>query len=95
MTPGEDTKIVDPVNTTLTVAKQAAAPANGEAYQLGEEVAYKISVTNSGNVAYSNVKVSDAQTGLNEVIGTLAVGETKTYEVKHVITEQDIVAVCM
>ena len=92
VTPGEDTKIVDPVNTTLTVAKQAAAPANGEAYQLGEEVAYTISVTNSGNVAYSNVKVSDAQTGLNEVIGTLAVGETKTYEVKHVITEQDIVA---
>ena len=92
VTPGEDTKIVDPVNTTLTVAKQAAAPANGEAYQLGEEVAYTISVTNSGNVAYSNVKVSDAQTGLNEVIGTLAVGETKTYEAKHVITEQDIVA---
>ena len=92
VTPGEDTKIVDPVNTTLTVAKQAAAPANGEAYQLGEEVVYTISVTNSGNVAYSNVKVSDAQTGLNEVIGTLAVGETKTYEVKHVITEQDIVA---
>ena len=26
VTPGEDTKIVDPVNTTLTVAKQAAAP---------------------------------------------------------------------
>ena len=92
VTPGEDTKIVDPVNTTLTVAKQAAAPANGEAYQLGEEVAYTISVTNSGNVAYSNVKVSDAQTGLNEAIGTLAVGETKTYEAKHVITEQDIVA---
>ena len=92
VTPGEDTKIVDPVNTTLTVAKQAAAPANGEAYQLGEEVLYTISVTNSGNVAYNNVKVSDAQTGLNEVIGTLAVGETKTYEVKHVITEQDIVA---
>ena len=92
VTPGEDTKIVDPVNTTLTVAKQAAAPANGEAYQLGEEVAYTISVTNSGNVAYSNVKVSDAQTGLNEVIGTLAVGETKTYKAKHVITEQDIVA---
>ncbi len=92
VTPGEDTKIVDPVNTTLAVAKQAAAPANGEAYQLGEEVAYTISVTNSGNVAYSNVKVSDAQTGLNEVIGTLAVGETKTYEAKHVITEQDIVA---
>ena len=92
VTPGEDTKIVDPVNTTLTVAKQAAAPANGEAYQLGEEVAYTISVTNGGNVAYSNVKVSDAQTGLNEVIGTLAVGETKTYEAKHVITEQDIVA---
>ena len=92
VTPGEDTKIVDPANTTLTVAKQAAAPANGEAYQLGEEVAYTISVTNSGNVAYSNVKVSDAQTGLNEVIGTLAVGETKTYEAKHVITEQDIVA---
>ena len=92
VTPGEDTKIVDPVNTTLTVAKQAAAPANGEAYQLGEEVAYTITVTNSGNVAYSNVKVSDAQTGLNEVIDTLAVGETKTYEAKHVITEQDIVA---
>ena len=92
VTPGEDTKIVDPANTTLTVAKQAAAPANGEAYQLGEEVVYTISVTNSGNVAYSNVKVSDAQTGLNEVIGTLAVGETKTYEAKHVITEQDIVA---
>ena len=92
VTPGEDTKTVDPVNTTLTVAKQAAAPANGEAYQLGEEAIYKITVTNNGNVAYSNVKVADAQTGLNEVIGTLAVGETKTYEAKHVITEQDIVA---
>ncbi len=88
---GSDTKTIDELNTTLDVEKTASAPANGKAYERGEEVTYTITVTNKGNVAYNNVKVVDPKTGLNEIIETLAVDEEKQFTTTHVISEADIV----
>ncbi|MDO5334672.1 MAG: hypothetical protein Q4F23_01145, partial [Coriobacteriia bacterium] len=92
VTPGTDEKKTEAVDATLAVSKVANAPANGEAYQLGEEVTYKITITNKGNVSYSNVKVEDAQTGLSETLDALAVGESHEFTTTHVITEGDIAA---
>ncbi len=89
---GEDTKVIDAVNTTLEVEKTASAPADGVSYKLGEEVSYQIVVTNKGNIDYTNVQVSDQKTGLSELIEKLAVGESKAFTTTHVVTEADIVA---
>ena len=93
VTPGEDPEEVDDLDTTLSVNKKITSePADGKAYQLGETIAYAITVTNEGNVPYENVKVKDELTGLEETIKILAVGEAKTFTTEHVVTEDDILA---
>ena len=89
---GKDTKTIDALNTTLDVTKIASEPADGEAYKLGEKVTYTITVKNSGNVDYTNVRVADKKTGLSETIDKLAVGETKKFTTTHAIDQSDIVA---
>ena len=88
---GSDTKTIEDLNTTLTVEKTAAAPADGVAYKLGETINYTINVTNKGNVAYSNVNLDDDLTALHRSIDTLAVGETKTFTTSYVVTSADII----
>ena len=88
------TDMIDGLDVTLTVNKTISnTPADGKAYKLGETIEYKITVTNEGNVAYSNVVVKDELTGLEQTIETLAVGATETITTeKHVVTEADILA---
>ena len=87
-TPGQAETEVDDLDTTLTVTKTAAEGT----YGVGDTITYTITVTNDGNVPYTNVKVDDDNAGLHETIAILAVGETKTYTVAHVVTEADIIA---
>ena len=91
-TPGEVDTDTDKLDTTLEVTKKAAAPVDGKSYKLGESVDYTITVTNKGNVPYTNVVVTDAQTGFSTTIPKLGVNETKTFTTKHVVTEADIVS---
>ncbi|WP_245949318.1 DUF7507 domain-containing protein [Echinicola strongylocentroti] len=71
----------------ITVTK-TASPLNYEA--VGEEIAYTIVVTNTGNVTLSAVTVEDPLTGLDESITTLAPGERETYEFTITIDQADL-----
>ncbi|QTE69327.1 hypothetical protein JNO48_05355 [Clostridiales bacterium] len=93
--PGKGTK-EDPTekpDPSLNVVKETTStPANGETYALGETISYKITVTNDGNLAITNVKVDDELTGLHETIESLAVGEEKVFTTTYTVTEDDILA---
>ena len=93
-TPGSDTEKTGELNTELEVKKEAVnngSGANG-AFQPGDTVEYQITVTNKGNVAYTNVAVSDAQTGFSTTIASLGVGESQSFTTSHAVTQSDIVA---
>ena len=79
------------LDTKLTVEKTVeSTPKNGVAYQLGEEIEYKIVVKNEGNVPYTNVHVVDEIVGLDETIDTLGVDTEKTFNVTYTVTQKDI-----
>ncbi|MBR5640884.1 MAG: DUF11 domain-containing protein, partial [Firmicutes bacterium] len=96
---------IEALDTTLSVKKEITnEPEDGEAFKLGETIEYTITVTNDGNVAYTNVVVKDElidETGetaeIIEELGSwtieeLGVGASESYTVKYVVTEDDILA---
>ena len=88
---GKDSVTTPELNTTLKLEKNARSSESGS-YKLGETVKYIITVTNTGNITYTNVVVKDDQTGLNETIASLAPGQKVDLSTTHVVTESDIVA---
>ncbi len=92
--PGTDEEPTDDENPHLTVSKVVdSTPANGTAYDLGEEIIWIITVTNDGNLTISDIVVTDELTGDTwEVEGTLAPGESTTFTASHVVNEADIEA---
>ena len=87
------TDAIDDLDTTLEV-KKTSDKADGAKVKLGEVIKYTITVTNKGNVPYTNVEVFDALTGLQETIGVLDVGESKSksFTTTWTVTEADILA---
>ncbi|MBW6499234.1 MAG: gliding motility-associated C-terminal domain-containing protein, partial [Bacteroidales bacterium] len=58
--------------------------------QVGEEITYTITVSNTGNATLSDVVVTDPLTGLDTTIETLLPGETVTFTETYVITYDDL-----
>ena len=87
------TDAIDDLDTTLEV-KKTSDKADGAKVKLGEVIKYTITVTNKGNVPYTNVEVVDALTGLRERIDVLDVGESKckSFTTTWTVTEADILA---
>ena len=98
--PGEDPEPTEDKNGHITITKVTTSkPGNGEAYALGEEITYKITVTNDGNLTVSNIKLTDTVEGYDPADITanldkteLAPGEVATATYTHKVTEQDIQA---
>ena len=67
-------------------------PADGKAYTFGETIRYRIRLTAYGTVPVSNVTVIDEMTGNRFEIAKIRVGETRTFETSHVVTEADVLA---
>ena len=63
---------------------------DGETVGLGEVIEYTITVTNKGNVPFTNVVVVDEMTGDEWTIETLNVGETKEFTTTYTVTSDDI-----
>jgi gliding motility-associated-like protein/uncharacterized repeat protein (TIGR01451 family) len=83
----------DSVTTPITPAPGISivkSSDKSEIRDLGETVTYTLVVTNTGNVTLTNILVSDPLTGLNEVIETLAPGESVTIETSYVVTQEDL-----
>ena len=85
------TDAIDDLDTTLEV-KKTSDKADGAKVKLGEVIKYTITVTNKGNVPYTNVEVVDALTGLRETIDVLGVGESWSSTTTWTVTEADILA---
>ena len=94
-----DTKKLDKPIVTMEMTKNPdwAGKADGEKLKLGTEITYTITVKNTGNVPYTNVRFTDVLqngdatvTGNIPVFGTLAVDEEKSFQVKYTVTEADL-----
>ena len=79
-----------PVNPALSITKETTSePANGNKYVENETIAYKLTVTNTGDVELANVVVNDELTGFTTTIETLAAGESKSFETAYIVTAAD------
>ena len=94
---GTDTETIttETKNGHLTVIKTTTSnPKNGSAYALGEEITYKVTVTNDGNLTLTDITVTDELTGnVGDAawkVGSLEPGKSETFEAKYTVTEADI-----
>ena len=83
---------VDTPNPKTEVTKEVTStPANGTAYALGEEISYKVTVKNTGNVTLENIEVTDSLVALEDsIIDSLAPGAEKEFTYTYTVTEADI-----
>ena len=85
---------LEDANPHMTITKTTVGAEEGHIYKLGEVINYKITATNDGNLTLTNVKVEDALTGnVGEnafTIDILAPGEAQTFDVRYVVTENDV-----
>ena len=91
--PGDGTSEdkTDPKDAHLTIVKEATSePANGEKYDLGEKITYKITVTNDGNVTITDITVTDELTGDEWTIDSLVPGEDAVFETSYTVTKKDL-----
>ena len=93
---GEKTVTTEPSNPHITVTKETTStPKNGETYALGEEITYKITAKNTGNLTLKDVVVSDELTGNTgdkafKIDGEFKPGDEKTFETSYTVTEADL-----
>ena len=58
--------------------------------EVGEEIVYTLTVTNTGNVTLSNVVVVDEKAGVNQNVGSLLPGESTVINVIYIVTQADM-----
>jgi len=74
----------------LTIDKVFLNVTDGTADQAGDELNYRVVVTNTGNVTLTDVTVVDPLTGQNVSGLTLAPGESKEYETTYILKQADL-----
>ena len=93
---GEKTVTTEESKPHITVTKETTStPKNGETYALGEEITYKITAKNTGNLTLKDVVVSDELTGNTgdkafKIDGEFKPGDEKTFETSYTVTEADL-----
>jgi LPXTG-motif cell wall-anchored protein len=91
VTPGEDPEPTEDPKGHIQIEKETTStPKNGESYALDEEITYKITVKNDGNLTITDITVTDDLTGDEWTIASLAPGESKEFTAKYKVTEADI-----
>ena len=93
---GDKTVETEPSNPHITVTKETTStPKNGETYALGEEITYKITAKNTGNLTLKDVVVSDELTGNTgdkafKIDGEFKPGDEKSFETSYTVKESDL-----
>ena len=85
-------------NPLLEVTKETTnANEDGTPFGLGDEITYKVTVANAGNLTVKNIVVTDELAGVKltggeETIASLAPGEKAELTYSYIVTEADILA---
>ena len=87
----ETTTTVTPVSSVNVNKVITSKPENGETYVLGEKIAYRVTVTNTGNVELTNIVLNDTLVPL-EAIERLAPGASQDIDYTYTVTEKDVAA---
>lgn len=93
---GDKTVETEPSNPHITVTKETTSTSkNGETYALGEEITYKITAKNTGNLTLKDVVVSDELTGNTgdkafKIDGEFKPGDEKSFETSYTVKESDL-----
>ena len=78
----------------LSIDKKLVSITNGNDNQVADAVGdilnYSVTVSNLGVVTLTNVTVVDPSSGLNEFVGTLNPGETRTYQTSYTLQQSDL-----
>ena len=92
--PGEDPEPTEDKKGHITIEKETTSTAAAEdgKYALGEEITYKITVTNDGNLTVTDITVTDELTGDEWTIESLAPNASEEFETSYTVTEADILA---
>ncbi|ASS65385.1 MULTISPECIES: SdrD B-like domain-containing protein [unclassified Paenibacillus] len=80
--PSEANAVVTVISNPSISLSKSVSPAQGI---VGSTVIYTFIVTNTGNTPLTAVQLADPRIGLNQSIGALAVGESRTVEFPFVI----------
>ncbi|MEP0710346.1 MAG: gliding motility-associated C-terminal domain-containing protein, partial [Algoriphagus sp.] len=86
---GDCTITVIPQRVGLTIDKVADKQTVSEE---GEEIAYTLTVTNTGNLILTNIGVVDPLTGFETVIDQLLPGASESFETMYSVTVADLIA---
>lgn len=88
LTDAKQTVSYNPVpKSGMAIVKiEISTPKHEKGYWTGEVVKYKITVTNTGEVALEDITVTDAKLGFEDVISRLMPGKSKSFTVEYVVT---------
>ena len=84
----------DHEDNVLLIKREVSTPANGYAYEVGEQVIYEVTITNNYHTVVSNVTITDPLMGEGEegVIGKIDVlylTESYSYLYVYTVTKED------
>ncbi len=103
LVPDDPTTVSIPQFGQLEVTKVDSPPIDGSFDTLGETITYTIIVTSVGNVSVTDINIVDPNAdtivlnstngtddGLDEIVNSMAPGETATFIATHNITQEDL-----
>ncbi|MFD2035771.1 hypothetical protein ACFSKL_13290, partial [Belliella marina] len=88
-TPGDEDELETPVDQNSGIALSKTAD-KSEVSAAGEVITYTLTVTNTGNTTLTEVMVSDPKLGVEENVGTLSPGESKSVTASYTVTQEDM-----
>ena len=88
---GDSSSSIDKPSGHLTITKVTTSrPSNGEYYALGESISYLVTVTNSGNLTITNIRVTDEKTENEWTIESLAPGMSREFTPSYIVRTEDV-----
>ena len=74
------------------IKEETHGPANGEYYELNEQIDYIITIINTGGTTLNNLTVTDSLAGLVPIDSaeSLAPGEEKSFTYSHTVTQEEL-----
>ncbi|WP_438263946.1 DUF7507 domain-containing protein, partial [Algibacter lectus] len=92
--PDDDTVTSLPIEGKISIIKEALAANDGSYDSVGEQIAYNITVTNTGNITLTNILITDANADAGSIspgnITLLVPGESISVTATHTLTQADL-----